>query len=71
MTLPILRYLKLQPVESDDDGDGSLSELDSYAQDEEIDLTQDEDGEQLEQTWREIATADSLEALDNKNDCHD
>ena len=53
MPLPLLRYLKLQPIDPQDDG--SVSDLDTYDEDEVIDLSQDEDGETLLQEWDEIS----------------
>jgi len=43
--MSILNYLQLQPVEPTDDG--TVSPLDDYQQDDTIDLTHDEDGEEL------------------------
>lgn len=50
--MSIFNYLQLQPVDPQDDG--TVSDLDEYAQDETIDLTQDEDGERLVEEWTEI-----------------
>lgn len=50
--MSIFNYLQLQPVDPQDDG--TTSDLDEYAEDEVIDLTQDEDGEVLAQEWAEI-----------------
>lgn len=55
MPLPLLRYLKLQPIEPQEDG--SVGEFDQYDEDEEIDLSQDEDGDELIKEWDEISTA--------------
>lgn len=53
--MSLFQYLQLQPIEPKNDG--TISDLDQYAEDEVIDLTQDEDGETLLQEWEEI-TAD-------------
>lgn len=50
--MSLFHYLQLQPVDPQDDG--SISDLDEYAQDEVIDLSQDEDGEALVQEWEAI-----------------
>lgn len=50
--MSLFQYLKLQPVEPTDDG--SVSDLDNYAQDDTIDLSHDEDGEVLAHEWEEI-----------------
>lgn len=63
MSLPLLRYLKLQPIDPQDDG--SMSALDVYDEDEEIDLSQDEDGEALLKEWDEIST--TLHEDENKD----
>jgi len=47
-----LHYLQLQPVEPSDDG--TVSPLDDYAHDDELDLTQDFDGAALESAWTTI-----------------
>jgi hypothetical protein len=44
------QYLQLQPVEPDDDD----SPLDDFAQDDTIDLTQDDDEETLDQAWERV-----------------
>ncbi len=51
--MSILNYLKLQPVEPNDDGT-TTSPLDDFAQDETIDLTHDTDGEELVQSWERM-----------------
>lgn len=51
--MSIFNYLQLQPVDPQDDG--SVSELDEYAEDEVIDLSQDEDGEVLAEEWEAIS----------------
>lgn len=51
--MSILNYLQLQPVEPNDDGTDD-SPLDSYAQDEQIDLSHDTDGEELVQSWERM-----------------
>ena len=50
--MSIYDYLQLQPVDPQDDG--TVSDLDQSLQDEVIDLSQDEDGEVLNQEWEEI-----------------
>lgn len=50
--MSLFQYLQLQPIDPQDDG--SVSDLDQYEQDEVIDLTQDEDGEELVREWEEI-----------------
>lgn len=51
--MSLLQYLKLQPLEPDDDGTSS-SPLDDYAQDETISLDEDLDEESLDQAWDSI-----------------
>lgn len=51
--MSLLKYLALQPIESNDDG--PISELDQYEHDEQIDLSSDEDGEELIEEWQAIA----------------
>ena len=43
--MSVFQYLQLQPIDPQDDG--TVSDLDQYAEDEVIDLSQDEDGETL------------------------
>jgi hypothetical protein len=50
--MSVFQYLQLQPIDPQDDG--TVSDLDEYAQDEVIDLTQDEDGASLLREWEEI-----------------
>jgi len=50
--MSLFEYLQLQPIEPQEDG--SVSDLDQYAEDEVIDLSQDEDGEKLMREWEEI-----------------
>ncbi len=50
--MSLFQYLKLQPIDPQDDG--TVSTLDKYDEDEVIDLTQDEDGDVLAQEWDEI-----------------
>ena len=50
--MPIIPYLQLQPIDPQDDG--SVSDLDSYEQDEVIDLSSDTSGEDLVRGWDEI-----------------
>jgi hypothetical protein len=51
--MSLLQYLKLQPLEPNDDGT-SDSPLDSYAQDENISLDDDFDEQALEEAWNNI-----------------
>lgn len=51
--MSVFQYLQLQPIDPQDDG--TISDLDEYAQDEVIDLSGDEDGEALVQEWEEIS----------------
>lgn len=51
--MSLFPYLQLQPIDPQDDG--TTSDLDEFAQDETIDLTQDEDGETLMQEWEAIS----------------
>lgn len=46
-------YLQLQPIDPQDDG--SVSELDQYEEDELIDLSHDEDGDELMRRFDEMA----------------
>lgn len=51
--MSLYSYLQLQPIDPQDDG--TISDLDQYAEDETIDLSQDEDGETLMQEWEAIS----------------
>jgi hypothetical protein len=51
--MSLLKYLKLKPVEPNDDGTSS-SPLDDYAQDEVIDLNDDLDEQALDAAWNNI-----------------
>ncbi|CAN5416277.1 hypothetical protein BH10PAT4_BH10PAT4_4630 [soil metagenome] len=51
--MSLLQYLKLQPLEPNDDGT-SNSPLDDYAQDDSISLNDDLDAQALEQAWSSI-----------------
>lgn len=51
--MSLIQYLKLQPVEPNDDGT-SNSPLDEYAQDEDIDLNDDLDEQILDTAWNNI-----------------
>lgn len=53
--MSLFQYLKLQPIDPQDDG--TVSDLDTYMEDETIDLTSDEDGEVLAREWEEITNA--------------
>lgn len=50
--MSVFQYLKLQPIDPQDDGTTSL--LDEFSEDETIDLTQEADGEELIREWDEI-----------------
>ena len=50
--MSLFQYLQLQPIDPQDDG--TVSDLDEYAEDEVIDLTQDEDGATLLREWEAI-----------------
>lgn len=52
--MSLFQYLQLQPIDPQDDG--TVSDLDTYEEDETIDLSQDEDGETLIREWEEITT---------------
>lgn len=43
--MSLFEYLELQPIDPQEDG--TISELDRFAEDETIDLSRDEDGEDL------------------------
>lgn len=43
--MSLFEYLELQPIDPQEDG--TISELDQFAEDETIDLSRDEDGEDL------------------------
>jgi hypothetical protein len=51
--MSLLQYLKLQPLEPNDDGT-SNSPLDDYAQDDNITLDDDLDEKALEEAWSSI-----------------
>ncbi|TAL14904.1 hypothetical protein EPN95_01605 [Patescibacteria group bacterium] len=51
--MSLLQYLKLQPLEPNDDGT-SNSPLDDYAQDESISLDDDLDEQKLDEAWNNI-----------------
>ncbi|MDB5167420.1 MAG: hypothetical protein JWN26_565 [Candidatus Saccharibacteria bacterium] len=51
--MSLLQYLKLQPLEPNDDGTSS-SPLDDYAQDESISLDDDLDEQALDEAWNNI-----------------
>ena len=53
--MSLFEYLQLQPIDPQEDG--SVSELDMYAEDEMIDLSRDEDGDTLLHGWEEISRA--------------
>lgn len=50
--MSVFQYLQLQPVDPQDDG--TISELDSYLEDDTIDLSGDASGEELMQSWDSI-----------------
>lgn len=58
--MSFFEYLQLQPLEPQEDG--TISDLDTYMEDEVIDLTQDEDGDVLAREWEEIYN--SIHAVD-------
>jgi len=60
--MSLFEYLQLQPVEPTEDG--TISELDQYAEDEIIDLSHDEDGEELMRRFDEWNS--DLHGLDNE-----
>jgi hypothetical protein len=51
--MSLLQYLKLQPLEPNDDGT-SDSPLDDYAQDDNISLDDELNEQELEQAWNSI-----------------
>ena len=51
--MSIYNYLQLQPVDPQDDG--TVSDLDEYAQDETIDLQNDIDEKTLDDAWEKIS----------------
>jgi len=59
--MSFFEYLQLQPLEPQEDG--TISDLDTYMEDEVIDLTQDEDGDVLAREWEEIYN--SIHAVDS------
>ena len=50
--MSLYEYLQLQPVDIQDDG--TTSELDAYAEDDVIDLSSDDGGTDLIQSWMRI-----------------
>lgn len=50
--MSIFNYLELQPLEPTEDG--TVSELDTYDQDETIDLNEDIDEKTLDQVWDRV-----------------
>ncbi len=61
------QYLQLQPLEPNDDGSDD-SDLDKYDEDETIDLSQDIDGEELQNEWQQIVSALGDDAQNNSAD---
>lgn len=55
-TMSIFPFLQLQQLEPTDDG--SISDLDSYEQDETIDLSQDITEQELEQNFANLLSSD-------------
>lgn len=47
--MTLLQFLQLQPIDPQEDG--SVSELDTFQEDDTIDLSNDTDGDSLEQAW--------------------
>lgn len=67
--MSLFQYLQLQPIDPQEDG--TLSELDQYAEDDTIDLSYEPDGEELVHEWELIEhdmhdenVASSLAAID-------
>jgi len=52
--MSIYNYLQLQPVDPANDDDTKTSDLDTYEQDETINLKEDINGEELQEEWSEI-----------------
>lgn len=50
--MSLLRYLKLQPVDIREDG--TVSELDAYAEDDIIDLSADDGGTDMIESWLHV-----------------
>lgn len=48
----VFHYLKLQPVDPQDDG--SVSDLDQYEEDDVIDLSEEAEGAEIMQAWDQI-----------------
>ena len=62
--MSLLQYLQLQPIDPQDDG--TVSDLDDFPQDEVIDLTEEDDGDTLAQSWQEIdETLHSMSVTDD------
>jgi hypothetical protein len=62
--MSLLQYLQLQPIDPQDDG--AVSDLDDFPQDEVIDLTEEDDGDTLAQSWEEIdETLHSMSVTDD------
>ena len=62
--MSLLQYLQLQPIDPQDDG--TVSDLDDFPQDELIDLTEEDDGDTLAQSWEEIdETLHSMSVTDD------
>lgn len=62
--MSLLQYLQLQPIDPQDDG--TVSDLDDFPQDELIDLTEEDDGDKLAQSWEEIdETLHSMSVTDD------
>lgn len=53
--MPLFQYLKLQPLEADENGI-STSDLDTYSEDEVIDLENEYDAVPLDVQWSEMLT---------------
>lgn len=47
--MSLFQYLQLQPIEPQEDG--TVSDIDQYAEDEVLDLTQEDEGGQLFNEW--------------------
>lgn len=62
--MSLLQYLQLQPIDPQDDG--TVSDLDDFPQDELINLTEEDDGDKLAQSWEEIdETLHSMSVTDD------
>ena len=51
--MSLFQYLELQPIDPQEDG--TVSDFDTYLEDDVIDLSQDEDGESLAKSWEKMS----------------